>query len=433
MPGSSRTSRALRHAKLVLATAVLTTGAVAGSFDLGATPTASAAASVTPSVECVTSDSSTGTYTAYFGYDNTGSLPVFIALGDSNLVSPGDPFQGQPETFNVGNYPQVFSSTWDPSVVSGVTWFFNGDTATATASSPTCTSGVTSPASDLAAGSATLNGVVTPGGQVVSYDFEYGSTPSLGQSTPVEQASGTIPELVQAPLTDLVPSTTYYFRLDTTDPTFGTADNQVLSFMTPSQIPTTTQVTSSVDPSYVRQPVTFTASVGPTDGGGSVAFYVDGSLTPIAGCGSQPLNGQDQATCTTSALEVGTHTVAATYSGDTEYQGSTGSLPQSQQVTGCPGGQTSRLMTAATNVGTIFGLFCVNPKTGAGSYQQEAVSGKGPASGSGTVVVFGSSSVIGAVGQNLVLGGSSIGSGKRVGNVFVEALPLAAKGVYTLG
>ena len=309
----------------------------------------------------------------------------------------------------------------------------NGYAVTATTSSPTCTSGATSPASDLAAGSATLNGVVTPGGQDVSYDFEYGTTPSLGQSTPVEDESGTVPELVQAPLSGLSPSTTYYFRLDTTDPTFGAVDNQVLSFTTSSQFPTTTQVASSIDPSYVGQPVTFTASVGPTDGGGSVAFYADGSLTPIAGCASQHLNGQDQASCTTSALAVGSHSVAATYSGDTDYQGSTGSLAQAQRVTGCPTGQTSHLMTAATNVGTIFGLFCVNPRTDAGSYQQQALGSKGPVSGSGTVVISGSSSVIGAVGQNLALGGSSSGTGEGVGNVFQEELPLAAKGTYSLG
>ncbi len=200
---------------------------------------------------------------------------------------------------------------------------------------------------------------------------------------------------------------------------------------TSSKTPTSTKVSSSANPVYTTQAVTFTATVSPTNGGGSVAFFADGSSSPIPGCGAISLvkasGSTYTATCSTTALEVGVNTVTATYSGDTSYLGSTGSLSQNEQVIGCPSGQAAHLLTATTNVGTIYGLFCVNPKTGAGTYQQGSVSG------TGTVVIKGASSVISAVGKNLGMGGTSNGTTQGAGNVFQENLPIKAKGVYTLG
>jgi hypothetical protein len=191
---------------------------------------------VVPLVDCVQTNPTTGFVTAYFGYNNTGSVQYFIPLGSANTVTPGTPFQGQPETFNVGNYPMVFKAVYDPTLFDSVMWLLNGYTASASTSSPQCSLGATSPASDITASSATLNGVVTPGGEDVGYSFQYGTSPSsLDASTPSEDAgSGTVPELVQAPLTDLEPSTTYYYNLETTSPAFGTTEGQVLSFTTPA-------------------------------------------------------------------------------------------------------------------------------------------------------------------------------------------------------
>ncbi len=95
-------------------------------------------------------------------------------------------------------------------------------------------------------------------------------------------------------------------------------------------------VFSSDDLSNLGQPVTFTATFTPTDGGGSVAFYADGSTTPISGCGVQSLTQVTgttyHATCTTSSLPLGTHAISATYSGDSTYPAITGSLPGGQRV-----------------------------------------------------------------------------------------------------
>lgn len=92
-----------------------------------------------------------------------------------------------------------------------------------------------------------------------------------------------------------------------------------------------TTVTSAPDPSVFGQAVTFTATVQPELAGGptltgSVEFVVDGvSVTTV------PLDTSGQAQYTTSDLEVGLHGVEADYSGDAEYDPSTGA--DTQEVT----------------------------------------------------------------------------------------------------
>jgi hypothetical protein len=91
---------------------------------------------------------------------------------------------------------------------------------------------------------------------------------------------------------------------------------------------TTTTLTSSSNPSTVGQPVTFMAVVAapgfqgtPT---GTVTFTIDGqaqSPVPLSVVG-----GVDEAQFTTSTLAAGQHSVAATYSGDANLVGSSGSL-----------------------------------------------------------------------------------------------------------
>ncbi|MFI1155129.1 Ig-like domain-containing protein, partial [Streptomyces sp. NPDC020817] len=92
-----------------------------------------------------------------------------------------------------------------------------------------------------------------------------------------------------------------------------------------------TTVTSAPDPSVFGQAVTFTATVQPELAGGptltgSVEFIVDGvSVTTV------PLDMSGQAQYVTSDLEVGLHGVEANYSGDAEYDPSTGA--DTQEVT----------------------------------------------------------------------------------------------------
>jgi hypothetical protein len=155
-----------------------------------------------------------------------------LAVGDFNNTYPGSQYSGQPTVFDPGNYPRVFSVTFDNYFIPAVTWSLNAIDVTATASSPACSAGTTAPASDVTPLTATLNGVVDPDGLDTTYHFEYGSTPSLGQSTTATDAgAGTRPVVVQQPLTGLTPATTYYYRLDTTN-SFATGSGDIASFTT---------------------------------------------------------------------------------------------------------------------------------------------------------------------------------------------------------
>lgn len=98
-------------------------------------------------------------------------------------------------------------------------------------------------------------------------------------------------------------------------------------------LPTSTVLGSSQNPLNAGQSVTFTAIVSGTSPTGSVDFQ-DGAVT--MGCDTQtvdPTSGV--ATCTTSSLTAGSHSITATYGGDTNNQGS-GSSTVTQIVYGPP-------------------------------------------------------------------------------------------------
>ncbi|HEX6505327.1 MAG TPA: Ig-like domain repeat protein [Terriglobales bacterium] len=84
---------------------------------------------------------------------------------------------------------------------------------------------------------------------------------------------------------------------------------------------TTTSLSSSLNPSIYGQSVTFTAKVAPSGGGtptGTVTFY-DASVV----LGTQPLNSSGLSILTTSSLSAGSHSITASYSGDSSFAGST--------------------------------------------------------------------------------------------------------------
>jgi hypothetical protein len=102
------------------------------------------------------------------------------------------------------------------------------------------------------------------------------------------------------------------------------------------QTPTSTIVASSDNPSTFGQDVLFRAVVSPTDGNGTVSFFADGSSTAIPGCASaplEPISDSFRASCDAgSALAPGNHPIRAVYSGDSYYLGSSGVVPDGQQV-----------------------------------------------------------------------------------------------------
>jgi hypothetical protein len=252
---------------------LITAAALIGGIPVLAATASAAAGTITPFVDCVTQNTTDGVDVAYFGYNDTESDSLNLAIGDSNEFFPGDAYQGQPTVFTPGTLQTVVSVEFDPVIVPSISWILDGTQAVASADSPACTDAVTSPASELTDTGATLNGVVLPGGEDTTYDFAYGtSATSLSTDTAVTDAgSGTQGTLVQAALSDLTPSTTYYFQLDSTNAAYP-AQGTVLSFTTPAAPvtpppPTTsglTVATTALPAATVGKPysATLTASGG---------------------------------------------------------------------------------------------------------------------------------------------------------------------------
>ncbi|MEV6319564.1 Ig-like domain-containing protein, partial [Streptomyces sp. NPDC051776] len=113
---------------------------------------------------------------------------------------------------------------------------------------------------------------------------------------------------------------------------------------------TTTTVTSDPDPTAFGQPVTFTAQVTPTGAGtgmptGTVTFVIsDGGGTTTV-----PVDVDGTAQLTLNSLPVGSHSVTATYNGDTAFTGSSGA------DTHTVGRATTSTTVASTPDPTVFG------------------------------------------------------------------------------
>jgi len=90
----------------------------------------------------------------------------------------------------------------------------------------------------------------------------------------------------------------------------------------------TVSLTSSANPSTVGQSVAFSASVtGPSGAPTGDIDFTDGGAA-ISGCSNVGLNPAGKATCTTSTLTAGSHTIKASYKGDGTYSPDSDSLPQ---------------------------------------------------------------------------------------------------------
>ena len=139
----------------------------------------------------------------------------------------------------------------------------------------------------------------------------------------------------------------------TFNPSSGGLPSQTVNTPTPTPTATATAVSSSLNPSPLGEIVTFTAIVTPSGSSnnptGSVTFTIDGHALPAAVL--SVVGGEDQAQVATTTLAAGPHSVSATYSGDANFDTSTGGLP-TQTVDAAPLVATTTVLSTAPNPST---------------------------------------------------------------------------------
>jgi hypothetical protein len=90
--------------------------------------------------------------------------------------------------------------------------------------------------------------------------------------------------------------------------------------------PTKVALNSSLDPSLSGANVSFTATVSPAVNGGTLSFTINGAAVP--GCTAVPMSGLSGVDCTVTLETASAYTVAASYSGDSRFAGSSSFLVQ---------------------------------------------------------------------------------------------------------
>lgn len=96
-------------------------------------------AKLVPTAACTVANPD-GSATAYFGYSNPNAFGLPVPVGAANLVTTGEPDQGQPVSFLPFQRPRRFAVEFDPAQPgSSVSWRLNGVTQTADATTPACT------------------------------------------------------------------------------------------------------------------------------------------------------------------------------------------------------------------------------------------------------------------------------------------------------
>ncbi|HYL66467.1 MAG TPA: Ig-like domain repeat protein, partial [Nitrosopumilaceae archaeon] len=146
----------------------------------------------------------------------------------------------------------------------------------------------------------------------------------------------------------------------------ATSNSSALT-QTVNQITTTTAVvSSSANPSSFGQSVSFTVTITPNTATGTVQFAIDGVNT-----GSPVTLSGGTATISSSSLSVGTHTITAAYSGDTNDIPSSSALTQIiNQITLTT---TATTLTSSQNPSTIGSSVTftatVSPSTATGTVQ----------------------------------------------------------------
>jgi len=246
---------------------------------------------------------------------------------------------GAPVTVALNGGVAAYSTSTLPVGTTTVTVAYGGDTNFNNSSGTLSPNQTVAPANTTTSVDSSSNASVF--GQTVSITATVAAV-SPGAGTPTGQATFTIDGamIVTPTLSGGVATyvtSTLAVGAHAISVTYGgsTNFNSSTGNLSPTQVVnlanSTTTVSSSSSPTVYGQSVTFTATVAavsPSAGtpSGVVTFTIDGNTivapTLIGGIASY----------ITSSLPVGTHTVAVTYSGDTGFNGSTGTLAPNQVV-----------------------------------------------------------------------------------------------------
>ena len=278
--------------------------------------------------------------------------------GDGNFLTSTGSLTGNPQLVNKANTSTTVTSSANPSTLGqNVTFTATVSAAAPGAGTPTGTVTFLDGTNTLGTGTIGVGGVATFSTTTLTVG-NHAITTSYGGDGNFNGSTGTL-----------------------------TGNPQVVN-----KLNTNSAVTSSLNPSVFGQSVTFTATVTPVAStmltpGGTVTFLDGGSQI-----GMGTLSG-GIATFSTAALAVASHTITASYSGDGNFNGSTGSLTGNPQVVNKA--NTSTAVTSSLNP-SIFGQSVTFTAT---------ISAVAPGAGTpGGTVTF-------------LDGGSSIGTGTLSGGI----------------
>jgi hypothetical protein len=316
--------------------------------------TVSTSTSVTLNAALATSSggiSPTGTVTFFSGSTQLGS-PVTVT-GTAGF-----------ETFTGGGAPASATAqlvTTLPAGTDSITAVYNGNSNYA-ASPASSSITITATPTTLAATTTTVVGApstITLGQNVTltATVMSAQTSPAITGTVIFSEGSTTIGSALvssgQAALmtTSLPPGS---FTIKATyggDTNYATSFGTTTATETVNQITTTTTVSGVPNPSTVGQSVTLTATVTPTTAGGptptgTVQFSENGTNI---GTGPVTLLANGTALLTTTSLPVGSLTIKAAYSGDTDNAGSTGTAAANQVVN--QSATTTTVISSAPTIG----------------------------------------------------------------------------------
>ena len=324
------------------------------------------------------------------GFDNGGTLTFSdgsLSLGTGSLSS------GQATFSTAGLSAVTHTITASYSGDTNFTASSNGALQTVTAAS-TSTSVTSSTTASVFGQSVTFTATVTPqvantfdnGGTVT---FSDGST-SLGTAT--LSGSSTVTATFSTTVAHLLSGGTHTITASYSgDTNFTLSSNSMLQ--TVNTASTSTTVSASTNVSVFGQSVTFTATVTATsvtfDNGGTVTFS-DGTTS----LGTVGLSGSNKVTYTYSALTVSSsHSIIASYSGDTNFTLSSGSVLQTVNRA-----STTTTVTYASPESPVFGQSVTFTAT-------VQAAGQGSGTPSGGTVTFSDGSI--SIGTGSVTGGTA--------------------------